>query len=177
MASYLIRATAASALLFCVGCGRPQPAYRGQINAQDACSVMQRQMPADALQQTVAKAKAGDVSAQRDVRGYYAACDDVAQATYWEDRLVRAGDADALAARSDDLYQQAYNLKDTDPRKLALLKQSLELEARYRTAAAGRVQHVMVNGQDEEITSSGKPDDRTANMRRILARVEAAQRK
>ena len=177
MASYLARVTATFGLLLCTACGRQQPSYRGHVVAEDACSVMQRQMPKETLRARLVKAQSGDLPAERDVWGYYTICDYMDQAKYWEDRLLRAGDADALAARSEELFQAAYPLKDADPRKLFLLKQSLDLEARYRKAVAGRVIHVEVNGKLEAIRFSGEPDEGTANMRKILARVEATQSK
>jgi len=177
MASYPARAITALALLHCAACRQQQPVYRGHVTAGDACSVMQRQMPKDDLQNKLAKARIGNLPAEKEVWGYYAACDDQGQANYWEDRLVRVGDADALAARSDQLFTVAHGLDDHDPRKLSLLKQSLSLEGQARKARAGRVLHVTVNGKIEDITMSGEPNEGTRTMQDLLARVEAAQHK
>jgi hypothetical protein len=138
---------------------------------------MQRQMPEDDFQLKLAKAEDGDLSAEKDVWGYYVACGEKARARYWEDRLFRAGDADALAARSDDIFMEAYDLRDNDPRKLSLLRRAVEVEARARKAHDGRTLHVIINGKEQEIHESGEPDEGTRTMQTLLARVEAAQQK
>lgn len=119
----------------------------------------------------------GDVSVAKKLWDYYLWRGEDDKAAPWDDRLVRAGYPDAIGHRSDMLLREAYHLKDTDPKKLALLKQSRDLEARYRKAVAGKVVHVMVNGKYDDIRFSGEPHEGTRNMQKLLARVEAAQRK
>jgi hypothetical protein len=122
-------------------------------------------------------AERGDVSVARKLWEYYLSRSEDDKAAPWEDRLIRAGYSGVIGHRSDTLFSEAYRLKDADPRKLALLKRSLDLEARYRKAVAGTVDHVMMNGKLEEIRFSGEPDEGTRRMQTLLARVEEAQSK
>ncbi|MFL6727070.1 MAG: hypothetical protein ACJ8FS_11240 [Sphingomicrobium sp.] len=129
------------------------------------------------LRRLTGKARSGDLSAAKELWEHYTWYDDFQHAAPWEERLSNAGEPEVIGYRSDMLFSKAYRLQDADPMKLALLKRSLVLEARYRKATAGRVLHVWVNGKNVDMRQSGEPNEATRNMQNMLARVEAAQEK
>jgi hypothetical protein len=128
------------------------------------------------LHKLTEKASSGDLSAAKELWDHYVWYGDKEKAAPWEEQLFNAGDADVIGYRSSMLFSEAYHLADADPMKLALLKRSLALDGLRRKAIAGNVMHVMINGKLVDIPRTGEPDEGTANMQRILARVEVAQR-
>ena len=154
-------------------CGR-EPEAQQEVAAPDACDLI-RLSDAELAKKT-REAQRGDVTAEKSLWHHYG-CTDKRKAAYWEERLVQQGDRDAMGVRASKLFSAADKLEDNDPRKLAMLDQSLVLEAKERRADAGRVDKVLVNGQWVEVRYTGEPDQGTRNMQAERDRVAALQGK
>lgn len=94
---------------------------------------------------------------------------------YWEDRLVLAGDMDAMARRSEILFFQARKLDDRDPRKLRLLRDAQDLERKARLARGRGVDRALINGKVVEIPYSPDPGESAKMIDVELKRTATAQ--
>ena len=167
----------ASLAVWSAGCGRNSSHKEAGERLVSGCDCDEMKLSDAQLRKLADKARSGDLSAAKELWDHYLWQGDREKAAPWEDQLFNAGDPEVIGHRSDELFSKAYHLSDTDPMKLALLKRSLFLEARYRKATAGRVLHVWINGKYWDVRQTGEPDEGTRNMQNILARVETAQRK
>lgn len=157
------------------GCGGKAIHREASETLVSGCGCDEMKLSDAQLRMLAGKARSGDLSAAKELWDHYMWYGDKVSASPWEEQLFNAGEPDVIAYRSDMLFSDAYHLSDTDPMKLALLKRSLVLEARYRKATAGRVLHVWMNGKNVDVRQTGEPDEGTKNMQNILARAEAAQ--
>lgn len=100
------------------------------------------------------KAQSGDPAAAEALYHHYLAKGDDWQADTWETWLIDRGNAAATGRRAELRFEEAAKLPDDDPRKLALLKEAIELNARLPGLTA--TERVMVNGRIVDITAERK---------------------
>ena len=152
----------------------PQTALQAEQTAQagDACNFLV--LSNAQLQEVSASAERGSREAMKKLWDHYS-CVDEKQAEDWQDRLIELNDADALLSRSSTLHLQANRLNDRDPKKLAMLREAQELEARGRKARGDGVMNVLVNGKVVAVPYSSAPDDYTQRLADEINRLSAQQ--
>ena len=178
MATSLRTALVVALVTVCsAGCHRNpgQPGASEKLVSACGCDLFK--LSTDQIRTLTNKARSGDLSAAKELWDHYSWYGDDENAAVWEELLFKAGEPEAIDHRTDELFHEAYHLADTDPMKLALLKRTVVVEARYRRITTGRVLHVMINGKIVDIRQSGEPDEFTKNIHDTLTRVEAAQGK
>lgn len=75
----------------------------------------------------IKKAEGGDMDAADRLFQYYSVHEDSAKLAYWEEWLLKRGDPGAIELRANKLYSDAKIRSDSDPQKLALLKEAERL--------------------------------------------------
>lgn len=75
------------------------------------------------------RAESGDMEAADRLLQYYSVHEDEQKIAYWENWLIKHGNARSIQLRAEKIWWSAHQLADDDPRKLAELREAERLSA------------------------------------------------